>query len=164
MDNAMKRVVGLAVAALIAPSLLGCGGGGPALVPVSGTVTLNGKPLEGASVVFTPDASTKDAYVARDVTGPSGNYKAITNGRSGVAPGKYKVSIMKSRIDVSKAPEEFKDDPYMAKLSLGPDDSPRKSRAKNSAASDEIKGEFDCEISAATPVQDFDVKSSAKDF
>ena len=36
------------------PWWLGCGDSGPKLVPVSGTVLLNGEPLEGATVVFTP--------------------------------------------------------------------------------------------------------------
>src|SRR3954463_16414571 len=48
-DPKMKRK-GAAIAATVAGFLVGCGDSGPKLVPVTGTVTLNGKPLEGAVV------------------------------------------------------------------------------------------------------------------
>src|SRR5438132_12905643 len=111
----MRMVVGIVTAAVLA-GLSGCGGGGPKLVNVTGTVTLNGKPLSGADIVFTPDQSTKDAFVGSDVTGPEGNFKVMSNGRAGVAPGKYKVIVSKSLVQVTSVPDEFKEDPYMMKL------------------------------------------------
>lgn len=37
--------------------LLGCGDGGPNRIPVSGTVTMDGKPVNGGVLSFSPDAS-----------------------------------------------------------------------------------------------------------
>lgn len=81
-------------AALIIGS--GCGGG-PKLVPVSGTITLNGKALEDADVSFIPFPENADPKTpGSDRTGPEGNYKAKYNGRFGLAPGKYKVLVSKT--------------------------------------------------------------------
>ena len=61
-----------AAAAAAAGFLVGCGESGPKLVPVSGTVTLNGKPLEGAAVAFQPDASLQGGLPAGEPE-PSGD-------------------------------------------------------------------------------------------
>jgi hypothetical protein len=150
----------IATAAAVAGILVGCGEGesGPKLVPVSGTVTLNGKPLEGATVSFQPDGSTPGVMPAEDITGPDGNYKAITKGRSGVAPGKYKVVVSKSLLDMSKVRPEFKDDPFMAQLSLGPPEG--KTTAQRNK--EKIEGTFDREIPPEGGVQDFDVKRKSE--
>jgi hypothetical protein len=141
--------------AAVAALAIGCGDSGPKLVPVSGTVTLDGKPLKGALVSFLPDTSNKTGQAGEDVTGGSGNYRAMTNGRTGLVPGKYKVVITKSAVDPSEAPEEFQDDPFMHKLSVeGPDGSEAKARGEKP-----IKGEFDREVPATGGEQDFDVKT-----
>jgi len=49
----------------------GCGSGGPPLGEVTGTVTLDGKPLVGASVQFDPG----NTRPASGVTDNQGNYK-----------------------------------------------------------------------------------------
>jgi len=148
----------VATAAAVAGFLVGCGESGPDLVPVTGTVTLNGKHLEGAVVSFQPEASMLGALPAEDVTGPDGNYKALTKGRSGVMPGKYKVVVSKSLIDMTKVRPEFKDDPFMAQLSLGPDE--RKTTAQRDK--EKIEGTFDREIPPEGGVQDFDVKRKSE--
>ena len=149
----------VASAAAVAGFLVGCGESGPTLVPVSGTVTLNGKPLEGAVISFQPvDVSTPGAMLAEDVTGPDGNYKALTKGRSGVMPGKYKVVVSKSLIDMTKVRPEFKDDPFMAQLSLGPPEG--KTTAQRNK--EKIEGTFDREIPPEGGVQDFDVKRKSE--
>ena len=142
--------------------LSGCGGG-PKLVPVSGTVTLNGKPFRDAQILFLPDDSNKAGMAGADLTGPEGNYKAMTNGRSGLVPGKYKVVVVRTTVDTTKVRTEFKDDPYMAKLVIeGPDGG---ALAQPSAAppqstkSTEIKGEFEREVEQAGGTLDFDVKA-----
>src|SRR4051794_11871782 len=90
----------VSILALIPGALAGCGSGDETarikLVPVSGTVTFNGKPLEGATVTFSPDSSNQDQTPGGDVTGPEGNYKAMFRGRSGLAPGKYHVLVSKT--------------------------------------------------------------------
>jgi hypothetical protein len=130
----------------------------PKLVPVSGTVTVNGKPLEGALVSFQPDLSAKSGLPAQDVTGPDGNYLARTKGRSGVVPGKYHVVVTKSLLDASKAPAEFKDDPFMAQLSQGP----LAEKTPAQREKEQIEQSFDCEIPPEGGVQDFDVKRKSK--
>ena len=74
----------------------GCGGGaseGPAVYPVSGTVTLNGEPVqEGAMVFMDPDGQSK-SFGAR-----------IENGEfsTEMTPGKKKVEITATRESKTK--------------------------------------------------------------
>lgn len=146
---------------LVSIGAFGCGGDPDskvALVPVKGTVTLNGKPMANASVSFIPDGNNKNSTAGGDTTGPEGNYMARYRGRSGLAPGKYKVTIAPgvssgSSSDVSDA---FKDDPFMAA------EGARAAAASRPAAKKlEIKGEFDAEVEAAGSTLDFDVKASS---
>ncbi len=133
--------------------LTGCGDG-LNLVSVRGVVTLNSKPLEGGQVLFMPDASNSDGQPGSDLTGPEGNYLARTNGRSGLAPGKYRVVITKSLFDKAKTPEWFKDDPSMAELSFYGPAGPKKGL-------DIIEGEFTADVPPEGGTFDFDVKAKA---
>jgi hypothetical protein len=90
----------LLLAALCAFGLIPLAGCGPRYVPVSGTVTLDGKPLQGGVIRFTPDTSKGNtAHVS--CTGPvqDGHYTLRTIGvtkadtGSGAALGWYKVSL-----------------------------------------------------------------------
>lgn len=73
----------------------GCGRS-DGLVDVSGTVTLDGKPVADAVVQFTPAANEGSSY-ARPVTGrtnSSGHYfLEYSTAVTGTKPGKYRVSI-----------------------------------------------------------------------
>lgn len=93
-----------AAAALAAALAAGCGSGDEtdyyALTPVGGTVTLDGKPLDGAKVIFTPQGNVPDTP-GSDVTGKEGNYKVMYRGRSGVAKGKYSVLVSKTLGEVA---------------------------------------------------------------
>jgi hypothetical protein len=135
----------------------GCGDSSPKLVAVSGTVTVNGKPLEGATISFSPDSTNKEGQGADDVTGPIGNYKAMTRGRSGVVPGKYKVMVSKTpTTSQASVPEAFKDDPYMANMKV-------EAHKPINAAKDKdakIEGVFDREVPPEGGTIDFDVKAS----
>lgn len=71
---------------------VGCGGGG--FVPVTGTVTLDGKPLEGAAVNFTP-ATAGEGQAAQGQTDASGKFTLSTVGGIGAVPGNYKVGVSK---------------------------------------------------------------------
>ncbi|HEY7424943.1 MAG TPA: hypothetical protein VH682_12000, partial [Gemmataceae bacterium] len=93
--------------------LAGCGG--LRRVPVSGTVTLNGEPLPGGVISFSPDTS-KGNTVRADCTGPvkDGHFTLQTSGvtraetGSGAVLGWYKVFLItnlpgqpKRKIDVN---------------------------------------------------------------
>ncbi len=82
-------------AALSAAVGAGCGDG-VTLVPVSGVVTLDGKPLTGANLSFIPMPGNPVSTSGTEQTGPSGNFQMTFNGRAGLAPGKYKVSVSKT--------------------------------------------------------------------
>jgi hypothetical protein len=84
--------------------LLGCGGGGGPkpieklpTVPVTGTVTLRGKALPDASIIF----SRADGKVnPRGISDASGNFQLSTYGNNDGAPvGSYKVTVA---VDLAK--------------------------------------------------------------
>ena len=83
----------LVVALLVAP--LGCdtGGGTPPLSPVSGTITMDGKPLAGARVFFAPEA---EGTVSSGGTDSSGRYELFYGPRGearGAVRGKHTVRV-----------------------------------------------------------------------
>ena len=78
--------------------LFGCGGGGPLLSPVTGTVTFKDKAQDGANVRFMPLGDTP-GHGGHGVTDEAGKYE-ITAGQSsrkGLPAGKYKVVISRMR-------------------------------------------------------------------
>jgi hypothetical protein len=87
--------------------LVGCGGSGaelPATSPVSGTVLLDGKPLEGAAVRFYREDKVDRPAIG--VTGSDGKFKLTTfNTNDGAQPGTYKVTVTKAESG-SGAPAE----------------------------------------------------------
>jgi len=88
----MLRKHYLAVSAFGLFLLTGCGGGLPS---VTGVVTMDGQPLEGAVVMFTPAGTA--GQVATGVTDSSGKFSMGTDKQeNGVRPGKYRVTITKT--------------------------------------------------------------------
>jgi len=80
------------VLGIVALALSGCGESGPTLYPASGTVTYNGKPVEGASVTFTPESGP----IGVGTTDAAGKYTIATLGKPGAVPGENKVSVSKA--------------------------------------------------------------------
>jgi hypothetical protein len=75
--------------------LVGCNRG-PRMVPVSGVVLLDGKPVEGAAVLFTPDAGGRPADGATD---KEGKFTLQTfQPADGAVLGKYKVAVVGMRM------------------------------------------------------------------
>lgn len=73
--------------------LSGCGSGN-GLAPVTGRVTLDDKPIEGAAVLFQPDSG---GVPATGVTGANGEFELTTSGLgSGATIGKNGVSVAKT--------------------------------------------------------------------
>ena len=84
--------------AVLILGLSGCGGGGPsgpAVVPVSGTVKLDGQPAAGVGVMFFPVGMTRGTtYYAN--TDQSGRYELqASDGQKGAPVGEYKVTCSK---------------------------------------------------------------------
>ena len=76
-----------------AAALVGCGPSRPETIPVSGTVTFDGKPVEGASVDFIPQERQRPA---KAITDAAGNFKIQTFAPGdGAMPGKYAITIVK---------------------------------------------------------------------
>ena len=90
-------------------SLAGCG---VKRLPVSGTVTLDGQPLNGGILVFTPDTD-KGNTAKISCTSPvrEGQYELETNGITradsgeGVPPGWYKVTLRVLDLSTKKHPQ-----------------------------------------------------------
>jgi len=89
----IKQLLGTSALGLIVVfTATGCGGG-PNLIPVSGEVTVNGKPLEKGSLAFRPETGQ---IKGGDPGGTieNGKYTIFTNGKPGAPAGKYKVGIV----------------------------------------------------------------------
>ena len=84
-------LLGLAVA------VAGCGSSSnlPKLMPLSGTVTFDGKPLSGAAVIFIPTGSTRGTS-ANGYTDKAGMYEVVAKqGDKGAPVGECRVVVMK---------------------------------------------------------------------
>ncbi len=74
--------------------LAGCSPGGPEIATVTGTVTMDGKPLPLAAVVFIPE----NGRPAGATTDDGGRYSlSFSEGRDGAIPGKNRVLITTKR-------------------------------------------------------------------
>jgi hypothetical protein len=95
----------------------GCGGPGPyngALYPVTGQVLLaDGRPLSGGSVQFLP---SRGGLPATGKISPDGSFSLTTQpGRSGAAPGEYKVRVEPAPDLLSKKAGAGKKLPFAAR-------------------------------------------------
>lgn len=117
------RVAVLLMSLLVA----GCASSGEFdLVAVSGNVTMDGKPLAGAEVVFAPKAIKDQAAVGPasvGVTDSAGRYVLKTvGGLEGVMVGDHKVSVKMNTVSEAeisaKADEAFKENPNITRDEL----------------------------------------------
>lgn len=96
-----ESLVGLTLAVIV--FLTGCGGSG--VRPVSGVVTYQGKPVEGAQVMFTP----ADGRPAQGTTDANGRYQLTTDKiGDGAKVGTHQVTVQK----MERVPGAAADDPY----------------------------------------------------
>jgi hypothetical protein len=80
---------------VLALAAAGCGGA-PKLVPVTGTVKLDGKPVDGVRVYFWPTEQTAKTFVNRFAIGFSdkdGKFSLRGTNGDGVEAGEYKVTF-----------------------------------------------------------------------
>lgn len=93
----VSRLCSCVLLSLLA-GLVGCGGGGAGLtdetlIPVSGVVTLDGAPLEGAEIVFEPQGAGGMSFAS---TNAKGEYSLLYNQQqNGAVAGEHVVRIRK---------------------------------------------------------------------
>jgi hypothetical protein len=97
------RVTAGLVAAVGICALVGCGPKRPTTIPVTGTVTLDGQPVEGAAVAFFPEGAEQPA---RGVTDAAGKFTLMTFvAGDGALPGQHRVSVTKTQAPPPQAIE-----------------------------------------------------------
>ncbi len=105
--------------ALCASGLLvfsGCGDGRPSLVPITGTVTLNGAPVEGAQLGFEPQGIEGYSRPSMAITDAQGKFTVGTYDKAdGIPAGSYKVSVFKRDV-VGKLPESYNSEDTAANI------------------------------------------------
>jgi hypothetical protein len=84
-------------------ALVGCGPNGVTLAPVTGVVTLDGKPVADAGVVFAP---TTPGPAASGSTNSEGKFSLMSLNREGAVLGEHRVSISKADPFGEEIPEE----------------------------------------------------------
>ena len=89
----------LVCASIICFIISGCGG--TSYIPVSGTVTVDGKPMEGVTLSFLPEAGGTNAS---GTTSPVGTFTVRTSDKNGCLPGTYVVTIAKYEQKPAKMP------------------------------------------------------------
>jgi hypothetical protein len=140
-------------------TLVGCGGGGPPLpsgiVPVTGTVTLDGEPVSGATVTFVPvqmsGGGGAGLGAASGLTDSVGKYtlSGYEGRANGTTPGSYRVKISRlTRADGSI-------------VIPGPDDSPM--QLLTSGAKEQLPEKYSSDIRTSL-VATVDAKGSPVDF
>jgi hypothetical protein len=88
------RLVMVCALSCVLAVFIGCGGeSGPDVYPVTGTVSYNGQPVEGAVVGFVGEAATK---MATGTTDAQGRFELTTyKPGDGAVAGKHKVTVTK---------------------------------------------------------------------
>lgn len=101
-ERGLRRFACRAGFVLLSLLTVGCGSDRPSLVIVTGKVTLDGKPLEGATVAMklvTEDKDNRYGRPSRAFTDAQGNFRPTAYGDAeGIPTGKYKVAVMKQEI------------------------------------------------------------------
>ncbi|QDT64012.1 transthyretin-like family protein [Calycomorphotria hydatis] len=106
--HAKSSLVSLVLSTLITCALSGCGSDTPPLEQVTGIVTLDGKPVEGAIVRFHPELGR----VSIGVTNEEGVYELrYTSNASGSLIGKHDVTISKHLPDPNAVTNEDNEPP-----------------------------------------------------
>jgi len=106
---------------LAVAGVAGCGGGGPAVERVAGLVTLDGKPVEGATVSFVPGSG---GLFASGLTGADGRFTLNTAAPgakpgSGAVVGDYRVTIVKMESAAQARTDDPNDPKYDPLASVG---------------------------------------------
>jgi hypothetical protein len=93
--------VSVAVVCSSVLAICGCtGSSGPETVEVVGTITMDGKPIEGANVIFHPIGTATNVLASQATTNADGRFELSTHVgkgefKRGVVPGEYAVAVAK---------------------------------------------------------------------
>ncbi len=87
--------------------LAGCGGDGSGRVPLSGTVAVDGQPLERGEIAFVPQSGTAGPTIGTAIE--RGGFSVSR--AEGPTPGTYRVEIRATRPTGRKIPDEFRPPP-----------------------------------------------------
>lgn len=118
----MKRTRTIVSVLLVLVSA-GCSSDGPALAPVSGRVTLGGRPLAGKTLKFVPEPGTA-GQGAGATTNANGEYALLAarpgsiRDESGAPPGAYRVVVVEPMFPID-LPVQDANDPNAAPA-IGP--------------------------------------------
>jgi hypothetical protein len=94
-----REFLKVAAVANVVACCIGCGGSAPGHVPVEGTITLDGAPLEGVQVLFDrPDLGPNENIGYAGKTNAQGRYvlRVLAADGEGVPPGNYRVNLTTS--------------------------------------------------------------------
>lgn len=84
--------------------MIGCGPSGPEIARVQGVVTMDGKPLPAAVIMFVPEHGRPSASETDD----NGKYVLeFSAGRKGAIPGKNRVEINTARLAYEKDGKQY---------------------------------------------------------
>lgn len=106
----------LAVTCIALLCAVGCGDGRPSLVPVEGTITVDGVAVEGVQIVFkVVDVAGDYKRPSSAVTDSQGKFRVGTYGKDdGMPVGKYAVGIIKKEV-VGQLPDDYNsEDPSLS--------------------------------------------------
>lgn len=111
--SAVTCCMALVAAGLVEAAIVGCGRRGPAVEMVEGIVLLDGQPVEGATVLFSPEAAGPEGgLAAAGRTGPDGGFRLNAAGGAkfgaGTKIGDYVVTIVKQDHDPVPPPDPDK--------------------------------------------------------
>ena len=102
-----KLVALLCVGVMI--TIAGCGASTPPTTPITGTVTYDGEPLEGATITMTPEAGSTGSRSASGTSDASGNFIIKTvfpdgSTGDGAVAGSYTIRV--SKLEVEERPDD----------------------------------------------------------
>jgi len=144
MRRALIRI-GFPALAIVVCAIGGCGSSGPEVGEVTGTVTLDGKPLPNATLTFKSQAPNGTTSIG--VTGPDGKYTLmLTADRNGAMLGKHDVEIVTNQLsesDVENLKSQGKTPPPFTPI-------PKKYKEPGTLVKDVVKGKntIDFELSS----------------
>ncbi|MEC8557981.1 MAG: hypothetical protein VXZ82_23490 [Planctomycetota bacterium] len=130
----MKHIT-TALTCLTLTVFLGCGAAKLPTIPVTGTVLVDDKPMEGVKVVFSPAAGSS-GQSASGQTDAEGKYSLTTvDTGDGALAGDYEVAILKSTVEEDTLPKEMDpDDPAAMDAIYGALDTSKEGKTENMIA------------------------------